>query len=260
MSPATPREPKQPRSDPSPAGVRLVRYLAQCGVASRRAAAGLVQGGVVEVNGSPTTNVALAVKPQDEVRVRGKVVKAHSRPLVLMLNKPPGLVCSRHDPHNPETVLDLLPPGQRERLKPVGRLDKQSTGLLLLTDDGDLAFRLTHPRYGVEKTYRVTVDGPIAADAMRSLRAGVQLEDGLTAPARLRPLDRVPKVDRSTFDITLHEGRKRQVRRMFQAVGARVLTLERVQYGPLKLTGLKCGETRPLKHSEIKALRAAVGL
>jgi pseudouridine synthase len=238
--------------------MRLVRYLALCGVASRRHAADLVRAGVVEVNGVATTNVALEIGPDDRVCVRGRRVCPAARSATLMLNKPPGLVCSRRDPHNPRTVYECLPLDLRSRVKPVGRLDKETTGLLLLTDDGALAYRLMHPRYGVEKTYRVVLEGVVADDVVAILREGIQLDDGPTSPARVRVLRR--EKGRSEIEITIHEGRNRQVRRMCEAVGHRVLRLERTNYGPISLGVLKRGETRPLTDKEISALRAAAGL
>jgi len=236
--------------------MRLVRYLAQCGVASRRAAADLVRAGVVEVNASVTTNVALDVGPDDQVRVRGKEIRAAAGFAILLLNKPAGLVCSRTDPHNPRTIYECVPPALRRRLKPVGRLDKETTGLLLLTDDGALAYRLTHPRYGVEKTYRIVVEGPVSDDKADLLREGVTLDDGPTAPARVRVIRRA--AERSEIEITIHEGRNRQVRRMCEAVGLAVRRLERTGYGPLTLGGLKRGETRPLTREEETALRSKI--
>ncbi|MBN1868823.1 rRNA pseudouridine synthase [Candidatus Sumerlaeota bacterium] len=239
-------------------GTRLVRYLAQCGVASRRGAADLVRQGVVSVNGEIATNVALSVEPTDQVAVRGKEVRPAARTTVLMLHKPAGVVCSRRDPHNPDTVIDLIPAELRPRLKPVGRLDKDTTGLLLLTDDGDLAFRLTHPRYGIEKTYVALVEGGVAPEEIEALREGVHLEEGWTAEAKVRILDEAR--DRTTLEIRIHEGRKRQVRRMCEKLGHRVVRLERTEFGPLKIGRLQPGASRELTPKETASLRQAVGL
>jgi pseudouridine synthase len=241
-------------------GIRLVRYLAQCGVASRRGAADLVREGLVTVNGEATTNVSLSVEPTDTVTFRGEPVAPPSESRVLLLYKPAGQVCSRRDPHNPHTVLDNLPPDLASHLLPVGRLDKATTGLLLLTDDGDLAFRLTHPRYELDKTYRATVEGFPPEAALRALREGVTLEDGVTSPARVRTIPQRGSDNTTVLEITIHEGRNRQVRRMCEAVGHRVLRLERIAYGPLTLRGLKGGEWRPLSGEELRALRHAVEL
>ncbi len=241
-------------------GIRLVRYLAQCGVASRRGAGDLVREGLVTVNGEVTTNVSLSVEPSDAVTFRGEPIRPPQESRVLLLNKPVGQVCSRRDPHNTRTVLDNLPPDLAGRLLPVGRLDKATTGLLLLTDDGDLAFRLTHPSYELDKTYRATVDGFPPEAALRALREGVALEDGVTSPARVRSVPQWASDNTTVLEITIHEGRNRQVRRMCEAVGHRVLRLERIAYGPLTLSGLKPGDWRPLSETELRALRRAVGL
>ena len=239
-------------------GVRLVRYLAQCGVASRRRAGEIVQRGLVSVNGEVARDMSLQIEPGDRVSVRGRAVRPPDKTVVLMLNKPAGQVCSRRDPHNPETVLNSLPRRWRGRLKPVGRLDKETTGLLLLTDDGALAYRLTHPRYGVKKTYRAVVEGEISDEAVNRLASGVRLDDGETASAEVRVLKRA--TDRSRIEITIREGRKRQVRRMCEAVGRRVLILERTGFGPLRLGELRHGESRLLTASEAFRLRRSVGL
>jgi 23S rRNA pseudouridine2605 synthase len=238
--------------------IRLVRYLAQCGVVSRRGAADLVREGAVQVNGVATRNVALGINPEDEVQVHGKIVRPAPAAAVLMLHKPAGVVCSRNDPHNPRTAYDLVPRKYRDRLKTVGRLDKETFGLLLLTDDGDLAYRLTHPRYGVEKTYRVKVEGRISDSALDLLSGGIMLDDGPTAPARVLLVRR--DAERSEIEIAMHEGRNRQVRRMCEALGHSVLRLERTRYGPLSLGNLKPGETRLLSAEEVLLLRESVGL
>lgn len=238
--------------------IRLVRYLAQCGVASRRAAGDLVQQGVVEVNGSVTLNMALGVVEGDEVKVHGRTVRPAENKTVLILNKPAGVVTSRNDPHNPSNVYAFIPPHLQSRLNPVGRLDKETTGLLIFTDDGDLAFRLSHPRYGVEKTYRTIVEGRIDDEALQVLEEGMMLDDGPTARAKVLLLTR--EADRSEFEISIHEGRNRQVRRMCEAVGFRIKKLQRIKYGPLVLGKLRRGESRRLTEMEERSLRKLVGL
>jgi 23S rRNA pseudouridine2605 synthase len=239
-------------------GTRLVRYLAQCGAASRRGAAELVQAGRVRINGEVTTNVALQVEPGDKVLLDGKPLSAPSECRVFLLNKPLDVVCSLRDPHNPKTVLDCFPQEIRAGLKPVGRLDKNTTGLLLLTDDGDLAFRLTHPRYKVTKTYRVTVNGEVSDATIRALREGVMLDDGPTAPAGARRVEYDSERDQTILELRIHEGRNRQVRRMCEAVGYRARRLMRTEYGPLQTGRLKFGEYRALTPNEVRALRSAV--
>jgi 23S rRNA pseudouridine2605 synthase len=238
--------------------LRLVRFLSLCGVASRRAAADVVREGVVRVNGEVTTNVALGIEESDVVTVRGKRIQAPRQSSTFILNKPAGLACTRTDPHNPETVISCLPPEFRNRLKPVGRLDKQTTGLLLLTDDGELAFRLTHPSYGIEKGYRAIVEGMVSAEAVKKLQDGVLLEDGPTAPARVRLVRKSERA--SVIELFIHEGRKRQIRRMCEAVGHRVLELDRFQVGPLKLANLALGKCRLLTQDELESLCRSVKL
>ena len=231
--------------------MRLGKYLAHSGVASRRAAEQLVFGGRVTVDGDIVTDPARDVDDRHDVRVDGRRATATDHPrLVYALHKPAGVVSTARDPQGRPTVVALVP--SSERLYPVGRLDADTTGLILLTNDGELANKLTHPRYGVPKTYRVTVgDPPLRAHELEALAGGVELDDGPTAPARVRHL----AADR--FEITLREGRKRQVRRMTEAVGHRVRTLERVQLGPLRLGTLGPGEHRRLKGPEVEALRRA---
>ena len=231
--------------------MRLAKYLAHAGVASRRAAERLIAEGRVTIGGAVATDPARDVDARSEVRVDGLAV-APERLEVHALNKPRAVVSTASDPQGRPTVVDLV--RSRRRLYPVGRLDADSTGLILLTNDGELAERLTHPRYGVEKLYRVLVEPPrISERALRALREGVRLEDGPTAPARVRV------VRPGVLEIGIREGRKRQVRRMCEAVGHRVTGLERVAFGPLGLRGLRPGESRRLTAAEVERLRRATG-
>jgi len=231
--------------------LRLAKYLATAGLASRRASEDIVRAGRVTVGGLLVTDPALDVQPGDAVSVDGNPV-AHgpSERVVYALNKPAGVVSTARDPQGRPTVVTLVP--QTERLYPVGRLDIDTTGLILLTNEGDLAHRLTHPSFEVEKTYRAVVGGPpIREGALRALCDGVELDDGRTAPARVR------RIGADTIEITIHEGRKRQVKRMCEAVGHPIKRLERVAFGPLQLGDLPRGRWRKLTPAEVEALMDA---
>jgi 23S rRNA pseudouridine2605 synthase len=231
--------------------MRLAKYLAHAGVASRRASEAIIADGRVTVDGAVITDPARDVDDSRAVKVDGRRVRiAGHALLVYLLHKPAGVVSTARDTHGRPTVVDMVPSGKR--LYPVGRLDADSTGLLLLTNDGELADRLTHPRYGVAKTYRVTVHPPSVSElALRRLRDGVELDDGMTSPARVR------RAGRGVLEISIAEGRKRQVRRMCEAVGHRVTALERVAFGPLRLAGLAQGQSRRLSGAEVDRLREA---
>jgi 23S rRNA pseudouridine2605 synthase len=231
--------------------MRLAKYLAHGGVASRRAAEGLIADGRVTVAGEVVTDPARDVDGSSSVAVDGEPVAAEPRE-VHLLNKPRGVVSTAADTHERPTVTGLV--RSARRLYPVGRLDADSTGLILLTNDGELANLLTHPRYEVPRTYRVQVEPPgVSPASLRALREGVELDDGLTAPAKARLLRR------GLIEVTLHEGRKRQVRRMCEAIGHEVKALERVAFGPLRLGGLDPGEHRRLAPAEVERLRKAAG-
>ncbi|MFL5781693.1 MAG: pseudouridine synthase [Thermoleophilaceae bacterium] len=229
--------------------MRLGKYLAHAGVASRRAAERLIADGRVTVGGAPVTDPARDVDERSGVAVDGEPVAPEGR-VVYALNKPAGVVSTARDTHGRPTVTELVP--AERRLYPVGRLDADSTGLILLTNDGALANLLTHPRYEVPKTYVARVEpASVGEPALRRLREGVDLDDGRTAPAGVRQ----PRP--GVLEITLREGRKRQVRRMFDAVGHRVVELERVAFGPLRLGDLGAGRHRRLSLAEVERLRAA---
>jgi pseudouridine synthase len=227
-------------------GVRLNAYLARAGVASRRKADELIKAGRVTVNGEPG-QLNTFVERHDRVEVDGEPVAAQELAYVL-LNKPAGVVTTASDPQGRPTVVELV--DVPERVVPVGRLDADTTGALLLTNDGALAHRLAHPRYGVEKVYVADVEGRPSRAALRALSEGVELEDGMTAPAVARCL--AP----TRVELTLHEGRNRQVRRMLEAVGHPVRRLHRSVYAGLTLDGLAPGDWRELRPDEIAALRS----
>jgi 23S rRNA pseudouridine2605 synthase len=228
--------------------VRLVKYLAHGGVASRRKAEEIIAKGVVTVGGEVVTDPARDVDDGDDVRVNGTPVGAEKLE-VWAVNKPAGVVSTAREPGERRAVVELV--DSPARLYPVGRLDAESTGLLLLTNDGALANRLTHPRYEVPKTYRARLAKPPRERELAWLREGVELEDGPTAPAKVK------KVGDKEIEIVLREGRNRQVRRMVEAVGNRVGALQRIGFGPLKLGSLAEGKARRLSDSEVKGLRAA---
>jgi 23S rRNA pseudouridine2605 synthase len=226
--------------------MRLNAYLARAGVASRRRADELIKAGRVRVNGE-RGELNTFVESRDVVEVDGERVAKQTLAYVL-LNKPPGVVTTAHDPQGRPTVVGLV--GHAARIVPVGRLDLETTGALLLTNDGALAHRLAHPRYGVEKTYEVETWKEPDDAALRRLAEGVELEDGLTAPARVR------RLGPARFELVLHEGRNRQVRRMCEAVGHRVRRLHRSVYAGLRVDGLAPGEWRDLTAAELERLRA----
>jgi 23S rRNA pseudouridine2605 synthase len=232
--------------------MRLAKHLAHAGIASRRASEELIFAGRVRIDGKIVTDPATDVDGSEAISVDDELLpKAPERRVVYVLNKPSGVLSTAKDDHGRETVVDLIiaPPGVR--LYPVGRLDADSTGLILLTDDGDLAYSLTHPSFEVPKTYRVTVDGHVGQRALQALRDGVQLEDGMTAPAGVR------QIRPSVIEITIHEGRKRQVKRMCQAVNHPVRSLQRIAFGPLRLGDLSPGQSRRLTPAEVQRLRDA---
>ena len=230
--------------------MRLNAYLARTGAASRRGADELIKAGRVTVNGAPG-ELNTFVERADDVRVDGRPVGAQRLRHVL-LNKPRGTITTARDPQGRPTVVDLV--GGEIRVVPVGRLDRDTTGVLVLTNDGPLAHRLAHPRYRVEKTYVVDVEGEPDDDAVRRLAEGVELEDGPTAPARVR------RLGPSRLELVLHEGRNRQVRRMLEVVGHPVTKLRRSRYAGLGPGRLRPGDWRDLSRSEVAALRRQVGL
>jgi 23S rRNA pseudouridine2605 synthase len=230
--------------------MRLAKYLAQAGVASRRSAEGLIAAGRVTIDGQIVRDPARDVGEENLVSFDGRRLKGAERRVVYLLHKPTGVLSTARDTHGRATVVELIP-ANGLRLYPVGRLDADSSGLILLSNDGELAHQLTHPSFEVPKTYQVRVQrAPVSERALRSLRSGVRLEDGPTAPARVR------RLASDVLEIVIHEGRNRQVRRMCEAVGHPVRSLQRVAFGPLTLGDLSAGAHRLLSDSEIRALRA----
>jgi len=234
--------------------MRLNAFLARAGVASRRKADELIRDGRVRVNGR-AGELNTVVGKHDVVEVDGERV-ARQALAHLLLHKPPGVVTTARDPQGRPTVVDLVP--SEPRVVPVGRLDADTTGALVLTNDGELAHRLAHPRYGVPKVYEADVDGSPSREALDALRDGIELDDGRTAPAEVRVLSTSRR--RSRIELTLHEGRNRQVRRMLEAVGHPVRRLHRPRYAGLDLDGLQEGQWRTLTRGQVESLRRAVGL
>ena len=235
--------------------MRIQRALAQAGVAGRRAAERMVAEGRVAVNGVPA-RVGQSVGPTDTITVDGAAVEAQER-RTLLLNKPRGVLSSVGDARGRPTVVDNLP--DLGRLYPVGRLDLQTTGAILITNDGELAHRLMHPRYGVTKTYQVLFAGKLSSATLRQLRDGVDLEDGPTAPAGVKRMDR--RAGEGTWlELELHEGRNRQIRRMGEAVGHPVVRLHRSRYAGIGLRNLPPGSWRELHDHELREIAEKVGL
>ena len=231
--------------------MRLAKFLASAGIASRRAAEEIVRAGRVTVGSTLVTDPACDVGPDDVVRVDGAPVHSETVRVVYAVNKPAGVVSTARDPQGRPTVVSLVP--SHLRLYPVGRLDIDTTGLILLTNDGELAQRMTHPRFEVPKTYRVVLArSPVAETALAALRDGVELEDGRTAPAQVR------RVAADTLELTIREGRKRQIKRMCEQVGHRVRRLQRIRFGPLELGDLRPGAYRRLNAVELEQLTTAL--
>jgi len=229
--------------------MRLAKYLAHAGIASRRTAEQLIATGRVTVDGQTVTDPARDVDEHSAITFDGRALAGAEPRVVYALNKPLGVLSTASDTHGRPTVVDLIP-AHGLRLYPVGRLDIDSGGLILLTNDGELANHLTHPRFEVPKTYRATLArAPISAAALKQLREGLQLEDGITAPAKAR------RLASDVIELTIHEGRNRQVRRMCQAVGHPVLALQRTAFGPLHLGDLATGAHRLLAAAEVERLR-----
>jgi 23S rRNA pseudouridine2605 synthase len=268
---------------------RLQKVLAQAGVASRRHAEQLIAAGRVTVNGNRISALGTKVSREDRIQVDGRAISRSESLHYYLLNKPVSVITSVSDPQGRPTVLDLIK-DVPVRVYPVGRLDYDTSGLLLLTNDGELAYRLMHPSYEIEKTYRAWVQGQLSINALKTLCQGVQLEDGITAPAKVKHVNIVSKGTRvksknnkdnksikgnndnkvrksnegkhlEILEITIHEGRNRQIRRMFAAVGFPVVKLERIGFGTLTLeNSLRSGTYRILTREEVKELRSQVRL
>jgi len=235
--------------------MRINRYLAACGLGSRRAVENLIRERRIAVNGEIIDSLATRIDEElDRVTLDGNHLAPAADSVYVLLNKPKGYITTASDEKGRRTVLELVPLPQR--IFPVGRLDYNTTGLLLLTNDGELAHRLTHPRFKVPKLYHAVLESPFDPQHFEPLTTGVTLEDGITQPCSARFYGD----SRQEVEIELREGRQQQVRRMFAALGYRVKNLGRVRFGPIKLSGLPRGEWRYLEDEEVRSLRAAVGL
>jgi len=227
---------------------RLQKIIARAGVTSRRNAEKLIIAGKVTVDGKIITELGAQFDAQkNKICVDGKILTFDAEKIYILLNKPRGYVCTAKDERGRKTVIDLV--GIAERIFPVGRLDLNSEGLLLLTNDGELMNALIHPKFKIEKTYRAKISGEVTEEKLDKLRAGIELEDGLTAPAEIFLLEK------NLVEITIHEGRNRQIRRMFAAIGCEVKRLKRVKFAGLTLKGVAVGKFRPLTAEEIYFLK-----
>jgi 23S rRNA pseudouridine2605 synthase len=239
---------------------RLQKILSRAGLTSRREAERWILDGRVSVNGAVVRKLGSQADPaRDSIKVDGKRIKPAVAPRYFAFHKPPGIITTLNDPQKrPDLTPFIERLGSKQRVFPVGRLDYNSSGLLLLTNDGELARRLTHPRFGVKRVYRVKLSACPTEEDFMLLRRGIRLEDGMTAPARARVVEKLKK--NAWVEIEIHEGRNREVRRIFEALGYFVEKLIRVRVGPLSLGVLPPGELRPLSQAEVKGLKSAVGL
>lgn len=232
--------------------IRLQKYIAMCGIASRRKAEELISFGAVTVNGKTVSQQGTKVSPQDEVCIYGEVITPCSKEIYIMLNKPSGVITAARDEYA-VTVTQLIEDEIDERLIPVGRLDKKTEGLLILTNDGEAVYYLTHPKYKVEKKYTAVVRGEITPAVIRRLEQGVMVDGRLTLPCKIELLREFK--DRTELNITISEGRNRQIRKMFQEVGSFVMQLRRIAVGPLVLGNLPLGRFRRLTSGEIHFIK-----
>ena len=232
--------------------MRLNKYIASCGVASRRGADTIIAEGRVTINGRPVTTIGTDVDPDtDVVAVDGTLLSLHADNIYIILNKPAGVLSTCADDRGRKTVVDLVK-GVDQRIFPVGRLDFDTEGLLLLTNDGEFAYKCTHPKHEMDKTYEAVVHGRLDDTAVYYLEAGIELDGMKTAPAKIR---RISFSDtRHHIEITIHEGRNRQIKRMFEAVGCHVMQLKRIKLGKLTLDGIRTGEWRYLTDAEVEEI------
>lgn len=237
-------------------GIRLQKYMAEAGVASRRKCEELIAQGRVEVDGKVVSEPGTRVGGDEIIKIDGKEFIREQKKVYILLNKPVGVISSAKDQFSRKTVLDLVE-GVNERIYPVGRLDYDTSGIIILTNDGEFANRLTHPSYEQEKTYRAQIRGRLNEDEIRMLESGIIIEDYRTSPAKVKVIQTTPRD--TTAEITIHEGRNRQVRKMFESVGHPVLRLKRTGIGAIGVGGLEEGSWRYLSKNEIDTLRTGKG-
>lgn len=236
--------------------IRLNKYLANIGICSRRDVKQLLKLQTVTVNDKRVRESGTRIDPQkDDIRINGNKIKP-PKLVYYLLNKPKGIVSTTADEYGRKNVISLIP--EKQRIYPVGRLDKDTTGLIILTNDGELTNLLTHPRYHVFKVYRLMIEGWIDKPQLNALRNGVLLDDGITSPAQVKILKEKPGV--TYLEITLHEGKYRQIRRMCETVGIKLLELQRIKFGPIEKGALGIGQFRELTNSEIQSLRNAANI
>lgn len=232
---------------------RLQKYLANCGVASRRKCEEYILEGKVKVNGITVTELGIKVNPnKDMIEFENKKIKANNKYVYILLNKPIGYVTTVNDQFNRDTVLDIVK--VKERIVPVGRLDMYTSGALILTNDGDFVYKITHPKHEIEKTYTVTVKGVVQKNEVEKLRNGVQIENYITKPAKVKILRIDSEKEISRLEITIHEGKNRQIRKMCEAIGKKVIALHRSKIGNIEVKNLEIGEWRYLTQKEIDTL------
>lgn len=232
---------------------RLHKIIARAGICSRRKAENLISEGKIAVDGKIITELGFKVDSNQKITVEGKILRLNTEKIYILLNKPRGYVSTAKDEKNRPTVLDLLGKNISERIYPVGRLDLNSEGLILLTNDGEFTNLLIHPRFEVKKTYRARISGNLTEEKLDLLRAGIELDDGMASPAEIY------RLDKDLVEISIHEGRNRQVRRMFSAIGCDVRRLKRIKFGFLTLEGVKVGKYRFLTAEEVVELKKLAG-
>lgn len=233
--------------------VRLQKYLAECGIASRRKCEEYIEQGKVEVNGKIVAELGTKINPEkDKVKFEGKEIKESSRLVYILLNKPIGYVTTTDEQFGRDKVLDLVK--VKERVVPVGRLDMYTSGALILTNDGDFVYKVTHPKHEITKTYTVTIKGIIKSEEVEKLREGVDIEGYITKPAKVKILKTDTEKNISRLEIIIHEGKNRQVRRMCEAIGKRVIALHRSKIGKISVKDIELGKWRYLKSEEVKEI------